>query len=76
MAKGPELPRTAVPMQIAADDGIDLTAAVADSYRAPMAGAFNSLWGGFDVPIILAASSFRNFKSKCRTRIIKLLVSL
>jgi hypothetical protein len=32
--------------------------------------------GGFEVPIIMATSSFRNFKSKCRTRIIKLLVSL
>ena len=42
MAKGPELPRAAVPMQIAADDGIDLTAADADSYRSPMAGAINS----------------------------------
>ena len=41
MAKGPELQRTAVPMQIA-DDGIDLTAADADSYRSPMAGAINS----------------------------------
>ena len=42
MAKGPELQRAAVPMQIAADDGIDLTAADADSYRPPMAGAINS----------------------------------
>ena len=42
MAKGPELPRAAVPMQIAADDGIELTAADADSYRSPMAGAINS----------------------------------
>ena len=41
MAKGPELQRAAVPMQIA-DDGIDLTAADADSYRSPMAGAINS----------------------------------
>jgi hypothetical protein len=32
--------------------------------------------GGFEVPIIVAAHSFRNFKSKDRTRIIKLLVSL
>ena len=42
MAKGPELQRAAVPMQIAADDGNDLTAADADSYRSPMAGAINS----------------------------------
>jgi hypothetical protein len=28
--------------KIAADDGIDLTAADADSYRSPMAGAINS----------------------------------
>ena len=40
--QGLELQRAAVPMQIAADDGIDLTAADADSYRSPMAGAINS----------------------------------
>ena len=32
--------------------------------------------GGFEVPIILAARSCRNFKSKNHTRIITLLVSL
>jgi hypothetical protein len=40
--QGLELQRAAVPMQIAADDGIDLAAADADSYRPPMAGAINS----------------------------------
>jgi hypothetical protein len=37
MATRPELPHAAVPMQIAADDEIDLTAADAGNYCSPMA---------------------------------------
>ena len=42
MPKGPDVPSAALLMQIAADYGIDLTAAEADSYRSLMAGAINS----------------------------------
>ena len=42
MPTGPDLPSAAMLTQIAADYGIDLTAAEADSYRSLMAGAINS----------------------------------
>ena len=42
MPTGPDLPSAAMLMQIAADHGLDLTAADADSYRALMAGAIES----------------------------------
>ena len=43
------------------------------THRAVAAIKGRSQCGGFEIPIIIAASSFRNFKSKDRTRIIKLL---
>ena len=42
MPTGPDVPSAAMLTQIAADYGIDLTAAEADSYRSLMAGAINS----------------------------------
>ena len=42
MPTGPDLPSTAMLMRIAADHGLDLTTADADSYRALMAGAIES----------------------------------
>jgi Small Multidrug Resistance (SMR) protein len=42
MPTGPDLPSTAMLMRIAADHGLDLTPADADSYRALMAGAIES----------------------------------
>ena len=42
MPTGPDLPSAAMLMRIAADHGLDLTAADADSYRALMAGAIES----------------------------------
>ena len=42
MPTGPDLPSTAMLMQIAADHGLDLTTADAESYRALMAGAIES----------------------------------
>ena len=42
MPTGPDLPSAAMLMRIAADHGLDLTAADADSYRALMAGAIKS----------------------------------
>ena len=42
MPTGPDLPSAAMLTQIAADHGLDLTAADADSYRALMAGAIES----------------------------------
>ena len=43
MPTGPDLPSTAMLMRIAADHGLDLTTADADSYRALMAGAIEFL---------------------------------
>ena len=42
MPTGPDLPSTAMLMRIAADHGLDLTTADADSYRSLMAGAIES----------------------------------
>lgn len=42
MAKRPDFRTAVLPMQIAADDENDLTAADAGNYRSPMAGAFNA----------------------------------
>jgi hypothetical protein len=42
MPTGPDLPSAAMLMRIAADHGLDLTAADADSYRALTAGAIES----------------------------------
>ena len=42
MPTGPDLPSAVMLMRIAADHGLDLTAADADSYRALMAGAIES----------------------------------
>jgi|EndMetStandDraft_4_1072995.scaffolds.fasta_scaffold77349_1 hypothetical protein len=42
MPTGPDLPSAAMLMRIAADHGLDLTTADADSYRALMAGAIES----------------------------------
>ena len=42
MPTGPDLPSTAMLMRIAADHGLDLTTADADSYRSLMAGAIKS----------------------------------
>ena len=43
MPTGPDLPSTAMLMRIAADHGLDLTTADADSYRSLMAGAIEVL---------------------------------
>jgi len=42
MPTGPDLPSAAMLMRIAADHGLDLTTADADSYRSLMAGAIES----------------------------------
>ena len=55
MPTGPDLPSAAILMRIAADHGLDLTAADADSYRALMAGAIEFL-----------PASWRNSPSRSR----------